>query len=69
MLRSIARGGRGRSMARDRKKNREKKKMYAREERLETRNAFGIKDPTPYEAVLRIRKEDGYAERSEENAI
>ena len=50
-------------MSRDRKKNRAKKKMYATEERLGTRNAFGIKDPTPYEAVLRIRKEGAYGER------
>jgi len=50
-------------VARERRKNRAKKKMYAKEERLDTRNAFGIKDPTPYEAVLRIRKDGVYGER------
>jgi hypothetical protein len=44
-------------MARNRDRQRANKKK-GKEERLDTRNAFGIKDPTPYEAVLRIRESE-----------
>ncbi len=44
-------------MARNREKNREKKK---REKMLNRQNEFGIQDPTPFEAVsLIISKERG----------
>ena len=44
------------SMARDRRKNRAKKKMYAQEERLDKVNGSKVYDPTPYQAVEEIRK-------------
>ena len=43
-------------MARDRRKNRAKKKMYAQEERLDKVNGSKIYDPTPYQAGEEIRK-------------
>jgi len=43
-------------MARDRRKNRAKKKMYAQEERLDKVNGSKIYDPTPYQAMEEIRK-------------
>jgi len=43
-------------MARDRRKNRAKKKIYAKEERLDKVNGSKIYDPTPYQAVEEIRK-------------
>ena len=36
---------------RDRKKQRELHRTVGREEKLELRNYCGVKDPTPYEAV------------------
>jgi len=56
------RGRKGRAM-KNRKKTRYNAWKAKQEERLDTRNAFGIKDPTPYEAVLRIRKDGIYGER------
>ena len=44
------------SMARDRRKNRAKKKMYAQEERLDKVNGSKVYDPAPYQAVEEIRK-------------
>ena len=43
-------------MARDRNKNREK----VREQRLELKNSFNNDDPTPRDAVDRIRRGGGY---------
>ncbi|MCR5842561.1 MAG: hypothetical protein K6G66_01255 [Oscillospiraceae bacterium] len=36
---------------RDRKKQRELRRTVGREEKLELRDYCGVKDPTPYEAV------------------
>ncbi len=41
-------------MARNRKISRQRKKMRQQEERLEVRNAWGIYDPTPRDAVKEI---------------
>jgi hypothetical protein len=46
--------GRGFFMPKSREKTRANKK---REKLLDKRNAFGFKDPTPYNAVKNIRKE------------
>ena len=43
-------------MARDRRKNRLKKKMHAQEEHLDKVNGSKVYDPTPYQAVEEIRK-------------
>jgi hypothetical protein len=40
---------------RDRKVQRELRRMH--EEKLDTKNYVGISDPTPYEAVLNIRRQ------------
>lgn len=37
-----------------RKKQRENRRMKAKEEKIEFRNAYGYKDPTPYLAVRNI---------------
>ena len=56
-------------MSIDRKKqreNRRKKRIsIAIEERLERNNEFGIKDPTPFEAINQIIRKD--KRRSENN--
>jgi tartrate dehydratase beta subunit/fumarate hydratase class I family protein len=46
-------------MARDRRKNRLKKKMHAQEEHLDKVNGSKIYDPTPYQAVEEIQKNRG----------
>ena len=56
-------GPEGGRIMKNRKKTRYNAWKAKQEERLDTRNAFGIKDPTPYEAVLRIRKDGIYGER------
>ena len=43
-------------MSKNRDRQRANKKLHS-EELLETRNAYGVRDPTPYEAVLRMRGE------------
>ena len=55
-LRKHYRDRKGGTMSRDRKKNREKAWAH-KEERLDGKNAYGINDPTPREAVARIIKE------------
>lgn len=39
---------------RSRKQKRENRRMKAREEKIEFRNMYGCKDPTPYLAVRNI---------------
>ena len=56
-------GPEGGRIMKNRKKTRYNAWKAKQEERLDTRNAFGIKDPTPYEAVLRIRRDGIYGER------
>ena len=48
-----------RNLARNRMKSRERKR---REEMISPRNEYGFKDPTPYQAVIRIRKEQSLNE-------
>ena len=45
-------------MARSREKIREKAKETKREESLEKCNEYGLKDLTPYNAVLQMRTKD-----------
>lgn len=42
-------------MARNRETNRNKVKEQKKEERLESKNEWGIKDPTPQQAIDEIR--------------
>ena len=58
---------RGKSMPKSRLKTRANRKKGKLEDRLDRRNAFGIMDSTPYEAVLRIRKKQN-AERKARQA-
>ncbi len=52
-------------MSNKRKRYRANKKQKRLEERLERNNEFGIKDPTPYEMVKEIIRND--KRRSERN--
>ena len=56
-------GPEGGRIMKNRKKTRYNARKAKQEERLDTRNAFGIRDPTPYEAVLRIRKDGIYGKK------
>ncbi len=42
----------------DRKKQRENRKLKHKEEMIDKHNSFGIKDLTPYNAVLQMRTKD-----------
>lgn len=52
-------------MSKNRKKQRTNRRRYNPEECLSRMNEFGIKDPTPYEAVKEIINKD--KRRSERN--
>jgi hypothetical protein len=59
---------RGKSMPKSRLKTRANRKKGKLEERLDRQNAYGINDPTPQEAVMRIRKKqnaEGKARQAE----
>ena len=45
------------------KETRKQAILLANEEKLELRDYFGIKDPTPYEAVKRIIRENNLSEK------
>lgn len=43
---------------RNRKVQREMRRNYGKEEKLDLIDSFGIKDPTPYEAVMNLIRQE-----------
>ena len=58
MGQSAQRGLKGGNGMKDRKKQRENRKLKQKEEMIDKHNSFGNKDLTPYNAVLQMRTKD-----------